>query len=225
MGFQKLTTKRATSLTPQVVTLIVDDSGSMSNDGKATQATEAMRDLLITMQAGSQGAGGFRFLLNVAKFGSNTTPLAEAARPEAIALDQLAFTGDSGGTEMVGALSWAAGAVKAALAECKRIPGYKEESSPNPLVFFFSDGKNESGGDVRPAADALRKLPFAGGAVDVVAIGIGLDPADFPLMEQIASRPDLAVNIDPSQLAEFIADVGATVQKGESPSLLVDRFN
>jgi uncharacterized protein YegL len=225
MGFQKLTAKKATSLTPQIVTLVVDDSGSMSNDGKATQATEAMRDLLITMQAGSQGATGFRFLLNVAKFGSMTTPLAEAARPEAISLDQLAFAGDSGGTDMVGALTWAAGAVNAALAECKRIPGYNEKAAPNPLVFFFSDGKNESGGDVRPAADILRRLPFAGGAVDVVAIGVGMDASDFPVMEQIASRPDLAVNIDPSQLAEFIADVGATVQKGESPSLLVDKFN
>jgi len=225
MAFQKLTTKKATSLTPQIVTLVVDDSGSMSHEGKATQATEAMRDLIITMQANNQGAHGFRFLLNVAKFGSTTTPLAEASRPEAIALDQLAFAGDSGGTEMVGALSWAEGAVKTALAECKRIPGYNEEGAPNPLVFFFSDGKNESGGDVKPAAEALRKVPFAGGAVDVIAIGIGMNPTDFPVMEQIASRPDLAVNIDPSQLAEFIADVGVTVQKGESPSSLVDKFN
>lgn len=224
MGFQKLTTKKATALTPQIVTLIVDDSGSMSHNGKAAQATEAMKDLIITMQAGNQNSMGFRFLLNVAKFGTTTTPLAEAARPDAISLDQLAFTGESGGTQMTGALAWATSAVQVALAECKRIPGYSEEAAPNPLVVFFSDGKNDDG-DVSQAADALRKVPFAGGCVDVIAIGVGMEAGDFPVMQQIASRPELAVNIDPTQLGDFIADVGATVQRGETPKSLVEKFN
>lgn len=222
MAFQKLTTKKATSLTPQVVTLIVDDSGSMEGS-KAEQATNAMQDLVIAMQAGNQGSGGFRFLLNIAKFGSSTIPLAEAAKPEIVSLKDLVFTADSGGTEMADALTWASQALQKGLAECKKIAKYSQEGSPNPLVVFFSDGEN-TGGDVGASADALKSVPFTGGMVDVVAVGIGMNQKDFPVMERIASRADLAVNIDPSQLAEFIADVGATVQRGESPKALVDKY-
>jgi TRAP-type uncharacterized transport system substrate-binding protein len=75
----------ATALTPQVVTLIVDDSGSMSG-AKAQDATEAIKNLVITMQSGNQGSTGYRFLLNIAKFGSGTTALAQAARSESISL-------------------------------------------------------------------------------------------------------------------------------------------
>ena len=222
MAFQKLTTKKATALSPQIVTMIVDDSGSMSG-AKADEVTKAMQDLVTTMQASNQGSTGYRFLLNIAKFGSSTIPLAEAARPETVAMDQLVFTGDSGGTEMPEALTWASEALKKALAECKNIANYAEEGSPNPLVVFFSDGAN-TGGDVGAPAQALKSIPFTGGPIDVVAVGIGMDQKDFPVMEQIASRADLAVNIDPSQLAEFLADVGATVLRSESPRALIDKY-
>jgi uncharacterized protein YegL len=223
MAFQKLTANRATSLTPQVVTLIVDDSGSMRG-AKATQATDAMKDLVTTMQSGNQGASGFRFLLNVAKFGTATTPLAEAVPPDAISLASMSFSGTSGNTEMAIALGWGAEAVKKGLEQCRRINGYREAEAPSPLVVFFSDGGN-TGGDVNANAAALRNISFAGGQVDVVAVGIGMEQKDFPIMERVASRPDLAVNIDPSQLSEFIATVGATVLRGEGADDLVAKFD
>jgi uncharacterized protein YegL len=222
MAFQKLTTKKATSLTPQVVTLIVDDSGSMSGT-KAHDATEAMKNLVITMQSGNQGSAGYRFLLNIAKFGSSVTPLAEASRPESISLGTLSFTGDSGSTEMPDALSWGAGAVQKALQECRQILGYAEEACPNPLVVFFSDGAN-TGGDVTANAQAIKNIKFVGGNVDVVAVGIGMGPQEFPVMQSIASRPELAVNIDPAELPEFIAEVGATALRGDSPEKLIQNF-
>jgi uncharacterized protein YegL len=222
MAFQKLTTKKATALTPQVVTLIVDDSGSMSGQ-KAQDATVAMKNLVITMQSGNQGSTGYRFLLNIAKFGSATTSLAEAARPESISLGSLSFTGDSGGTDMPPALAWAVNAVQKGLAECRNIPGYSEEGSPNPLVVFFSDGGN-TGSDVGSNAQALKSLSFGGGSIDIVAVGIGMTSQDFPVMERIASRPELAVNIDPAELPAFIADVGATALKGETPDKLIEKY-
>lgn len=84
MPFQKPTTKKATTLTPQVVTLIVEDSGSMFG-AKADQVTKAIQALVITIQAGNLGSMGYRFLLNIAKFGSSVIPLAEAARPDCVA--------------------------------------------------------------------------------------------------------------------------------------------
>jgi len=222
MGFTKLTTKKATALTPQVVTLIVDDSGSMSGT-KAHDATEAMKQLVITMQAANQGSTGFRFLLNIAKFGDHTTPIAEASRPEAISLGSLVFAGESGSTEMAEALNWTARTLQRALNDCRNVAGYVEESSPNPLVVFFSDGGN-TGVDIAASAQALKNVHFAGGNVDVVAVGIGMEQKDFPVMERIASRSDLAVNIDPVELSAFIADVGATAVRGESSAEMVKKY-
>lgn len=125
MPVQKLTNKKATSRSPQVVTLIVDDSGSMSGatpaGPKNEQATSAAKQLVMTMQSWNQGSAGSRYILNIAKFGSSTIPIAEAAKPEAVSLNNLVFAADSGGTEMPEALSWASQALQKALAECKRV--------------------------------------------------------------------------------------------------------
>ena len=43
---------------PQVVTLIIDDSGSMAGD-KSKQAAEAVQDLVVQLQSDNQGAKGF----------------------------------------------------------------------------------------------------------------------------------------------------------------------
>jgi len=233
MAFQRLTNRKATSLTPQVVTIVVDDSGSMTNsvidvaDGankpKSSIVTSGVQDIVITIQAGNQGASNSRFFLNIAKFGDSAIPLVEAGRPESVSLSDLTFAGDSGGTEMAAALVWAAKATQKALAECRKIPNYSEEGSPNPLVLFCSDGEN-TGPDVAVPAQALRSISFAGGRVDVVAAGVGMNQKDFAVMEKIASKPELSVNVDPSQLSEFLAEVGATLQKGEAPEKLVGKF-
>src|ERR1700687_4795497 len=100
-----LTQKKATSTTPQVVTLIVDDSNSMNGD-KAKTATESAQDLVITMQSGNP-IGKQRFLVNIAAFGTQVTPMVVAAFPPEVVLGNLNFSGTSGQTEMAEALRWA----------------------------------------------------------------------------------------------------------------------
>ena len=215
-----LTTKKATSNTPQVVTLIVDDSGSMEGD-KARQATAAMQDMVIQMQSSNLNASGSRFLVNVAKFGDRPTPIAVAAKPSEVDLSVLNFGAESGKTDIPAALAWGTQAVTAALDRCRKDPLYREDESPTPIVVFFSDGAN-TGGDVGPAAAALKSIPFHVGQIDIVACAIGMEPGDFPIMQAIASRPDLAVNIDPAKLGDFIAEVGATVLNNRRAESLID---
>lgn len=223
MPFQKLTDKKATSRTPQVVTILIDDSGSMSSNQKCQQATQGVKDLLMTIMTGNQGASLSRFVVSVAKFGDTVSPLVEATRPEDIDLSQLVFTGGSGSTEMANALEWAEKATTSGISRCQTVPDFIAESAPNPVVFFFSDGAN-TGSDIGNAAGALKAIQFPGGRIDVVAVGIGMSPSEFPVMERIASAPELAGNINAAELGEFLAAVGATLQKGESINKLMDQY-
>jgi uncharacterized protein YegL len=218
MGF--LTSRKATSTTPQVVTLVVDDSGSMEGE-KARQATAALQDMLLQMQSSNLNASGSRFLVNVAKFGDQPMPITVAAKPNEVDLSSLIFAGESGKTDIPAALTWAAGAVGEALERCRKDALYREAESPTPLVVLFSDGAN-TGTDVGPAAAALKAIQFQSGFIDVVACAIGMEPSDFPVMQTIASRPELAINIDPSKLGDFIAEVGATILNNRRAEELVD---
>jgi uncharacterized protein YegL len=214
--------KPASGQKPQIVTLIVDDSGSMQGT-KAKQATAAMQDMVIQMQAYDQGSATFRFLLNIAKFGTETHPIAEALTPKEVNLSQLDFTGSSDSTNMPAALEWGAKALKRALERCRAQSYYVEAEAPNPLCVFFSDGENMVG-DVEAAAMALKSLPFKGGGVDVIACAIEMQAKDFSTMQKIASRPELAINIDQDRLSEFIAEVEASVYKGEDPTRVTAKF-
>ncbi|HEX6100453.1 MAG TPA: vWA domain-containing protein [Thermoanaerobaculia bacterium] len=225
MATQRLTTKKANSESPQIVTLVVDDSGSMSADSKCTQATEALKQLVMEIQGGNMGAGGYRYLVNIAKFGDEVTPLAECAAPNTIDIDTLNFTGDSGGTEMAPALEWAAAVTDRSLKQLRALPKFKEEAAPNPIVVFFSDGEN-TGPDVIAPAQQVKNLKMVNGSIDVVACGIGMTQEAFDnVMKVIASKEELAVNIDPSELGNFIAEVRKTVVKGGSAQDLVQQFD
>jgi VWA domain-containing protein len=141
MATQRLTQKKANSESPQIVTLVVDDSGSMSADSKCIQATEALKQMVMEIQGGNMGAGGYRYLVNIAKFGDEVTPIAECAAPGTINIDALNFTGESGGTEMAPALEWASAVTDRSLKQLRALPKFKEEAAPNPIVVFFSDGE------------------------------------------------------------------------------------
>jgi uncharacterized protein YegL len=219
MAFAK--PRKASGQKPQVVTLIVDDSGSMQGE-KATQASAAMQDMVLQMQSYDQGTATFRFLLNVAKFGTETHSLATAMAPGEVNISLLNFNGSSGDTRMSTALEWATQSLQKALERCRALSYFEESDAPNPLCVFFSDGEN-TGGDVELAANALKSIAFKGGSVDVIACGIGMQSKDFAIMQKIASRPELAVNIDPEHLGDFIADVEASVYKGEDPKNIADR--
>ena len=142
MGFQK-TGEFANSNTPQIVTLIVDDSESMTWDhDKCGQATAAVQDLIIQLQSQNLGAGSFRYLLNICKFGDIVQPIAESAAPAEVDVNRVVFRGELGTTEMAAALNWASTAIAKSLVRLRANPNYNEQNAPRPLVFFFSDGVN-----------------------------------------------------------------------------------
>ena len=218
MGFQK-GEKRANSHHPQCVTLVIDDSGSMEEQDKCKQVTEAVRNLVITVQSLSQGSRGYRYLLNICKFGDSPIELAVAQTPPEVDLDALQFMADSGGTDMLPALQWAEAALKKSLERCRSIPNYREKLAPNPLCIFLSDGEC-TGKDPRPAAEALRAIKFEGGEVDVVAVGVGMLDEHFEMMKAIASRPGYAVRIDSGEVADFLGDVQQTVLENKEVARL-----
>lgn len=219
MGFQK---NKANSLHPQIVTLIIDDSGSMQGV-KAKTVTETVQDgLVITLQSSDLQAHRFRYLLNIAKFGDDVVPLATTKIPKEVNLQDLTFEGKSGQTNIAAGLRWAKEALEQSLQHCSSFADYAEEDSPNPLCILFTDGEN-TGPDVTQPAQALRSVPFRGGKVDVVVCGIGLEPKDFATAQAIASDPALATNIAPDRIGDFIAAVTVTVFKEESAQQLMER--
>ena len=121
------------------------------------------------------------------------------------------------------ALKWATKALQQALDRCRALSYYREDRAPDPLCVFFSDGEN-TGGDVAPIATALKSVPFKGGAVDVIACAIEMQPKDLAVMQKIASRPELSFNIDQDRLADFIAAVEASVYEGKDPATLPANF-
>jgi uncharacterized protein YegL len=209
MGSESGKKPEATSVTPQVVIFVLDDSNSMAGD-KSRQVAEAMYNVITTIQAYSQQASGYRFLVSIAAFGDAVREVANSVTPFKVDLTKLQFRGTSGGTDMPRALEWALAALQRGLDQCRTtIVGYREEDSPPPLCLFLSDGEN-TGGDLTLPARALHSVPFKGGEVQVVAGGIGMEPQHFEFMKTIASRPEYAVAVAPEELAQFIAEVGLT---------------
>src|SRR5262249_50213503 len=153
------------SRTPQIITLVVDDSNSMNEPvhpgkSKARLATDAIQDIIISAQAGTHSSRAFRYLLNIAKFGDAVTPMAEASAPMDVNLDLVTFEGNSGWTNMAPALEWARTAVEKAIQSCRSSATYDEVNSPPPLVVFISDGEN-TGPNVAVAAGQLKSVSFA----------------------------------------------------------------
>jgi uncharacterized protein YegL len=221
MAFKK-SEKRATAHHPQIVILLIDDSGSMAEEGKCQQVTDAVQDMVITMQSLNLGTHGYRFLLNICKFGDAPAELALARSPSQVNVDLLVFDGSSGGTEMEPALRWAEGALNQSLQRCRSIPNYQEELAPNPICVFLSDGEC-TGEDPASAARAVRSIPFKEGEVDVFAVGVGMRDEHFEVMKTIASRPEYAIRIDAEGVADFLGDVGNTVVVGAGAADLAAR--
>jgi hypothetical protein len=211
----KKSEKRANAHHPQCVTLVIDDSGSMGDNGKCQQVTEAVQDIVITMQSLNMGTHDFRFLLNICKFGDTPIELAVAKSPPEVDVETLAFDGGLGGTDMQPALQWAEQALKKSLERCRSIKNYQEDLAPNPICVFLSDGEC-TGGDPAPAAHALRSISFKNGEVDVFAVGVGMRDEHFDVMKAIASRPEYAIRIAPEGVSDFLGDVGGTVVEGKA---------
>ena len=219
MGFDK-SAKQANSHHPRCVTLLIDNSGSMEDNGKCQQVTDAVQDMVITMQSLNMGAHGCRFILSIGKFGDTPTELTVAKCPAEVDVDSLVFDGASGGTDMLPALRWAETAIRKSLERCRKLPIYQEELAPNPICVFLSDGEC-TGEDPIPAAKALRAIPFKDGEIDVFAVGVGLLDQHFEVMKSIASKPEYAIRIGPEGIADLLGDIGGTVFGNEDAATLV----
>jgi hypothetical protein len=49
------------------------------------------------------------------------------------------------------------------------------------------------------------------GQIDVVAVGVGMEEQHFATMKVIASRPEMAVQINSEGIADFLSNVGSTL--------------
>jgi len=204
-------TKVASSMHPQIVVLLIDNSGSMAEGGKCQQVTDAVQDIVTTMQSMNLAGSGYRYLMNICAFGDDVRSLALAESPREINTDDLVFLGDDGATNMHLALQWAKDALQQSLDRCRRdISRFQEENAPNPLCVILSDGEN-TGPDVTAAAQALRGVVVKNGSVDVVAVGVGMEEQHFEVMKSIASGEDLALQISAEGIADFLGEVGNTI--------------
>ncbi|WP_263352917.1 vWA domain-containing protein [Acidicapsa acidisoli] len=220
MAFAK-GSKIASSMHPQIVVMLIDNSGSMAEEGKCEQVTEAVQDMVTSMQSMNLGGSGYRFLMNICAFGDSVRQMAIAASPREIDIDSLVFLGDDGATNMHFALEWAKDALQQSLERCrKEIRAFQEEKAPNPLCVLLSDGEF-TGGDVMEPAKALQSISVKNGNVDVVSVGVGMEEQHFEVMRSIASRPEHAIQIDPGGIADFLSDVGSTIVDSTSVAQLV----
>lgn len=212
--------KIASSMHPQIVAMLIDNSGSMAEEGKCQQVTEAVQDMVTTMQSMNLGSSAYRFLMNICAFGDSARTLALAATPRELDVDSLTFLGDDGATNMHLALDWAKDAVQKSLDRCRtEIRGFQEEKAPNPLCVILSDGEN-TGPDVSESAHALQSVRLTNGSIDVVAVGVGMGDQHFEVMKLIASRPEQAFQIDPGGIADFLSNVGSTIVDSKPVSQL-----
>ena len=214
-------TREASSTHPQIVVLLIDNSGSMAEGGKCEQVTEAVQDIVTTMQSLNLGGSGYRFLLNICAFGDEVRPLATAASPREIDIDSLVFLGDDGATNMDVALQWALGALQKSFERCRtEIVRYQEALAPNPLCVVLSDGEN-TGPDIAAASKALHSTVWQTGHIDVVAVGVGMEDQHFETMKAIASKPDMAVQINAEGIADFLSKVGSTLVDSQPVAQIV----
>jgi uncharacterized protein YegL len=190
--------------------LVIDNSGSMAEEGKCEQVTDAVQNLVMTMQSQNLGASRSRQLMNICSFGDDVREMALAAQPNEIDLDRLVFLGDQGGTNLHLALQWAKGALQKSLDRARNVPHYQEERSPDPLCVVLSDGEI-TGPDCKPYVQDLHTVPIEKGKVNIVAVGVGMQEQHFQVLKEIASTPENAVQIGSKEIAEFLAEMGDTM--------------
>ena len=213
------TQKLATSYSPQILVFLVDNSGSMSDPGvdkttpKCETATEALRQVVMQLQADSVNAGANRYFVSIAAFGDEVVPLAEAKGPLEIEdVESIQLDGNGGYTRMAAALEWAQQAVTGSLVIMRNtVSGYVEERTPAPVVILVTDGDNtDKEHDPVAAAGSLRAIHFEGDTVRVVAAGIAMQDEHFELMRRVASSPEYAVNLRLEDFGSFIASAGTS---------------
>jgi uncharacterized protein YegL len=215
--------KTSTSAHPQTVVIVIDNSGSMKEKGKCKQVTDAIQDLVMTVQSLNQGASYARVMLSMCSVGDNVRELAVAAQPNDIDLNALTFEGDQGGTELHLALKWAKDALEKSLDHCRKfIPHYAEHKSPDPLLVVLTDGEFEIE-PCRPYIEALRNVQFKGGQPQILGVGVEVERRDYAALKEIASTEEYAIQIGSQEIAAFLGELTETVTEVQTLSELAAR--
>jgi uncharacterized protein YegL len=150
----------------------------------------------------SQGTKPY-FKLSVIVFGSKPHVVAEYESEQAIDKGKVtAFAGDSGTTDMAGALAEAA-------ALLKRRPGNPTDF--DPYVFLLTDGDPDNEPNALSAAQALKSIEVAAGKPRLIAIGLG-DHVKMGVLQQVATNSELAKHIQrPDDLIRLFPAIGTVV--------------
>jgi hypothetical protein len=200
-------TKAATSVNPKIVMMAIDNSGSMKDKARCERVTEAVQDLMMTIQSINQGASRAKVIMSLCSFGDDVKELAMAALPKDIDLDALTFNADQEGTNLHLALKWAVSALEESLDQCRRqIAHYQEQKSPNPLLMVLTDAEDIDLDSCRPYMEALAKVPIQSGALEIVAVGVEVLPKDLEVLKKIATREDYAIQIGSEDIEGFLGD-------------------
>jgi uncharacterized protein YegL len=205
---------RITSNSPWHVVLVIDDSGSMSDDkngpSPASQVNEGLKSMVAEMEVIAKGTKPY-FKISIIAFGDDADLISEATGERDIDINSIAiFSGSRGLTKCSEAFIRAAEVLK-------RNPG--KDTDFRPYVFFFSDGCPNAD-DVQLALDAaadLKRVSIPAGAPTIVALGYGA--IDHKFMAQVASNRELFKELpDAAALVKFFPAIGtiAGTKTGES---------
>jgi hypothetical protein len=211
--------RQARGFSPQLVILAVDDSRSMSHDGKAEAATKAVKDMLAEMAIQCDGSSDF----DVAVFSFGTYPqYADDTFGVPILnfpADAILFEGKSGRTKYYRALWLIESILKHYEDQYLRFHEMPT-AHPVPLVIFMSDGydmaKNH---DPIPIAERIKTMNLSIGAPPLmltVGIEFGGHKPDVELLKRLASfdnesnRPAYFDVSNASMLAQFLSKAASS---------------
>lgn len=177
----------------QPVHLVLDDSASMSGAPSLELSQAAMA--LLAELADSKNKDGFR--VNVIRFGSNATLVADSAAPETITV---AFSGTSGCTDAAPALALAQNAEKkfTPRPERRRVPG---------IAVFMSDGHIDDRAEAIRVANAMKQA-----GMTIITIGFGAG-ADVAALQAIATSPQHYAYANVGSLVGLFSKVGKTISQ------------
>lgn len=195
---------RVTSNSPWHIVLVLDDSGSMADSGKATMLNEALDAMIEEMRLQTQGMKAY-FRMSVIAFGSHALILSEASDEKTVDKGRItSFAGNSGGTDIAAALNEATNVLK-------RNPG--KPTDFDPYVFLLTDGKADNEDEALRAVASLKELTIAAGKPRVIAIGLGVErDVNMPFLRNVATNPELAKHLkNASDLVRFFPQIGTIV--------------
>nr|WP_143549208.1 vWA domain-containing protein [Rhodopirellula bahusiensis] len=211
--------RQARGFSPQLVILAVDDSRSMSHDGKAEAATNAVKDMLAEMVVQCDGSSDFDVV--VFSFGTYVNYDKETFGVPILDFpaDSIDFAGTSDRTKYYRAL-WT---IEAVLQHYeKNYLRFHEmpKAHPVPLVIFMSDGFDKAKNhDPIPIADRIKTMKLSIGApplILTVGIEFGGDQPDVNLLKRLASiddesnRPAYFDVSNASMLAQFLSKAASS---------------